>query len=88
MSPDEIHDWIKQKQTQQPRAAPERCPEGVDLNGWKNRHRVSSKLSEANYANLQAYRKRHDINVNVAINTILSYFFEHAHNQRNRQSGS
>ena len=77
MTPDEIHQWIQDRQTQQPRAAPVSRPDGIPVEDWKNRHRISVKLTEENFAELHSYRIKHNINVNAAVNLITSYFFNH-----------
>jgi|TARA_Y100000289_G_scaffold4425_2_gene4069 hypothetical protein len=85
MTPDEIHKWIADQRTKQSRAAPQRCPDGIEPKNWKNRNLVSAKLSESNFADFNAYRISHGINISETINLILTYFFHHAYHQRDRQ---
>ena len=78
MTPDEIHQWIQDHQTQQPRAAPISRPDGIPLEDWKNRHRITVKLTEENFAELCHFRIKHKTNVNAAVNFIIHYFFQNA----------
>jgi hypothetical protein len=51
-------------------------PEGVDPSDWKNRHRISAKLSPDIYADLMAYCRKQGFSINSAIKVILTQHFK------------
>jgi hypothetical protein len=62
----------------QQRLKPEPRPAGVEMQDWKNRHRISAKISPDAYADLMAYCRERGLSVNSALRQILSAFFNHA----------
>jgi len=46
---------------------------------WKNRTRISAKLSPEHYATLMAYCRQYGYSVNTALRTILETYFESHH---------
>lgn len=51
-------------------------PFGVGEEEWKNRHRISAKLTPDHYSQLMAFCRKHGLNVNSGLRQILNTYFE------------
>lgn len=51
-------------------------PCDVGLQEWKNRHRISAKLTPDHYSQLMAFCRDHGLNVNSGLREILNTYFQ------------
>ena len=51
-------------------------PCGVNPEDWKNRHRISAKLTPDHYSQLMAFCREHGLNVNSGLRQILNTYFQ------------
>lgn len=70
----EFHRQMAESYAEQ-RAARRDRPDGISLQDWKNRHRVSAKLAPNLYADLMALCRTNEWSVNTALNQILTQHF-------------
>ena len=78
MTPDEIHQWVAERQTQvrqSPRAPREARPADVKPEDWKNRNRKSVKLNPHNNALVAAFMEQHNLAFNATLNFIITDYF-------------